>query len=69
MISRFKSVTSIALCLLTCALAASAEAAVDTDIQGIVTDAAALWATVKTLIVGIVAVLIGIWVVKKIRAR
>lgn len=51
------------------ALATGAQAAVDSDIQDIVTDASTLWGTVKTLIVGIVAVLIGIWVIKKIRAR
>lgn len=66
MINKLKSAAAFGVCLMTVTLA---NAAVDTEIQGIVTDASSLWTSVKALIVGIVAVLIGVWVVKKIRAR
>lgn len=67
--SKIKFLVSTLLTFGMVAAANAAEAAVDTDIQGIVTDASTLWGTVKTLIVGIVAVMIGLWVVKKIRGR
>lgn len=70
MIEKLKTTAVSGLCLLSASsMFAEDQVPVPSDMQTIVSDASGLWVTVKALLVGITAVMIGIWVVKKIKAH